>query len=108
MRAAAPILLAGLLACLSAGKDKAEPPAPHNATAAAALPPDVTAFIARRDRCDHFRGEEAYDEERGRFLARQIQEFCTGTDAALAKLRQQHAKNPAALEALRGYEDRIE
>jgi hypothetical protein len=32
------------------------------------LPEDVTAFVERRDGCDHFRGEYPYDEDRRKFL----------------------------------------
>jgi hypothetical protein len=34
-----------------------------------AVPADVAKFKDRRDLCDHFRGEEPYDEERRAFLA---------------------------------------
>lgn len=111
------------LLLLSACRDRAEPekvqapaaqvetPAPKAAEKASApetIPADVTAFIAKRDQCDHLRGEDAYDEERGHFLAEQLDKFCTGTDAVLAKLRKQHAANKAAIAALSEYEDKVE
>ena len=90
-------------------------PAPASApvaTAASApipgLPPEVLAFKRKRDDCDHFRGEEGYDAERRAFLTKALARSCTGTDQALAALRQQHAANPAVIAALQGYEDRIE
>jgi hypothetical protein len=72
------------------------------------LPADVVTFRTRRDDCDHFRGEEAYDAERKAFLKAALQRTCTGTDRELAALRRRHAANPAAVAALRNYEDRIE
>ena len=35
------------------------------ALAQASRPSDVATFVERRDTCDHFRGEEPYDEGRG-------------------------------------------
>ncbi len=74
----------------------------------AAMPGDVTAFMKRRDMCDHFHGEDAYDAERGQFLAAQMQAACEGTDAALAGLRARYEGRPDIRRALAGYEDRVE
>jgi hypothetical protein len=65
-------------------------------------------FIVRRDQCDHFRGEDAYDAARGRFLAAQMRKYCKGTDRELKRLRIKYAKNPAILARLAKYEDSIE
>ncbi|MDE2596918.1 MAG: hypothetical protein KGL44_08580 [Sphingomonadales bacterium] len=81
---------------------------PVSPAASQAIPADVAAFVARRDQCDHFRGEEATDDERGHFLAEQLDKYCTGTDAVLARLRREHAAQPAAIAALKDYEDKIE
>jgi hypothetical protein len=78
------------------------------ASAPAALPAAVIAFREQRDQCDHFRGEEAADPQRAAFLAAALARTCTGTDAALAGLRQRYRQDPAALAALKDYEDRIE
>lgn len=43
---------------------------------AAVLPPEVAAFIARRDRCDHFRGEESDDPARQRTIQRALTANC--------------------------------
>ena len=75
---------------------------------AAALPAEVLAFIAQRESCDHFRGEEGYDAERRAFLAKALAKTCTGTDRALAALRERFAAQPAVLAALKDFEDRIE
>ena len=86
-------------------------PVPVAVTASApipGLPPEVLAFKRKRDDCDHFRGEEGYDAERRAFLAAALARSCTGTDQALAALRQQHAANPAVIAQLKAYEDRIE
>ena len=75
---------------------------------AVALPAEVQAFIAQREACDHFRGEEGYDAERRAFLAKALAKTCTGTDRALAALRERFAAQPAVLAALKDFEVRIE
>lgn len=73
-----------------------------------ALPADILAFQKRRDDCDHFRGEEPYDAQRAAFLKAALARSCAGTDKALAALRQRYQAQPARLDALKAYEDRIE
>ena len=72
------------------------------------LPPEVAAFLARRDRCDHFRGEESEDPARQAEIARQLRRNCRGTDAELARLKRRHAGNAAVRERLAGDEARVE
>lgn len=72
------------------------------------FPDEVTSFMVGRDSCDHFRGEEPYDNERRVYLTESIAELCTGSDAKLAELRRRYAHNPAVIAALRGYENQIE
>lgn len=74
----------------------------------ATLPADVVAFRAKRDECDHFRGEEPTDAARAAFLEKSLERTCKGTDAALQALRKRHAEDPAAIAALAPYEDDIE
>ncbi|WP_093001623.1 hypothetical protein [Rhizobium sp. NFR07] len=84
--------------CLSAG-----------VTLAADLPVDVAAFVEERQQCDHFRGEEAYDEARAAEINKALDRYCSGTDARLAKLKAKYSKGPAtAVTALDEFEDRIE
>jgi hypothetical protein len=92
-------------------------PAPHNALDLPAsdeeasvepFPREVTAFMVDRDSCDHFRGEQPYDAERRAYIADNVAELCTGTDAKLAMLRRRYAADPAVTAALKGYDDRIE
>ena len=83
------------------------PPSP-DAAQSTAFPQEVTSFMVDRDSCDHFRGEEPYDNERRVYLAESIAELCTGSDARLALLRRRYAGNPSVIAALRGYDDRIE
>lgn len=72
------------------------------------LPADILAFRAKRDDCDHFRGEEPYDAKRAAFLKAALARTCTGTDKALAALRKRYVGQPALLDVLKAYEDRIE
>ena len=71
-------------------------------------PADVASFIERRDLCDHFRGEEPYNEERRKFLEKNIVELCTGTDSKLVNLKQKYRRNPAVIKRLSLYEEDIE
>lgn len=71
-------------------------------------PADVASFIDQRDLCDHFRGEEPYDEERRKFLEKNIIELCTGTDSKLANLKEKYQGDSAVIERLSLYEEDIE
>jgi hypothetical protein len=76
---------------------------------AAEFPTDVKTFLANREQCDHFRGEEAYDEARGAEIDKALDTYCTGTDAALKKLRVKYRKGPPDVaKALAALEDTIE
>ena len=72
------------------------------------VPKDVADFREGRDGCDHFRGEEPYDEERQTFLLERMNTLCSGTDKELAQLRIRYTGNKAVLELLKDYEDNIE
>ncbi len=72
------------------------------------LPSDIAAFVEERDLCDHFRGEEPYDEERRQFLEKNIVELCTGTDARLSSLKKKYHGNQSVLTLLAEYEVDIE
>ncbi|MDG2002880.1 MAG: hypothetical protein P8J20_06060 [Novosphingobium sp.] len=103
------LTLAGCEVSTGNPQDSADPvqvPVPSNESAA--LPSDVAAFVERREGCDHFRGEEAYDKEREAFLLKSMKETCTGTDAELARLRRVHADDPVVMTALADFEDSIE
>jgi hypothetical protein len=76
--------------------------------ASAEFPSDVANFKERRDICDHFRGEEPYNEERRKFLEENLKKYCTGSDKELASLKTKYRNNEAVLKALAGYEERIE
>lgn len=86
-----------LIASAAGAEDSASP-----------FPADVTKFIERRDLCDHFRGEEPYDEERRAFLEKNILELCTGTDQQLASLKNKYSSDPAIISKLSQYETDIE
>lgn len=81
-----------------------------SACATPQTPKDVSDFVARRDQCDHFRGEIPDPEaaEQMRQTLRQIDKYCTGTDAALAALKERYRDDPTIMEKLDAYEPRIE
>ena len=68
--------------------------------AARPLPPDVRRWLARRESCIHFLGEEPYDADRAAFLNRAVARDCPGLARTLRRLRRAHADDPAVLGAL--------
>src|SRR5882672_8712503 len=72
------------------------------------LPEEVARFIERRNACDHFRGEEAYDAKRREFLEQQMLKLCVGSDKELAGLKKKYSGNKAVVTKLNGYEAQIE
>jgi hypothetical protein len=79
-----------------------------NAAAQDRLPADVARFVERRDGCDHFRGEEPYDDERRRFLEQRIRKLCIGTDRTLANLKKKYRDDRPVMDRLNAYEPKIE
>ena len=69
---------------------------------------DVEKFKERRDLCDHFRGEDPYDEERRRFLEENLKRYCAGTDKELASLKAKYMNNKTVMKVLEKYEEKIE
>ena len=72
------------------------------------LPKEVQEFIEKRDGCDHFRGEPAYNEQRRKDLIAQMKALCTGTDKALAKLKIKYKQNVHIHKVLSKYDPNIE
>jgi hypothetical protein len=72
------------------------------------FPSDVQQFISRRENCDHFRGEEPYDEERRQFLEKSMNELCRGSDKQLARLKEKYRANRLLMDKLNEYEKNIE
>jgi hypothetical protein len=69
---------------------------------------DVEKFKERRNLCDHFRGEDPYDEERRRFLEENLKKYCAGSDKELASLKAKYKNNKAVMNVLEKYEEKIE
>ncbi|MFQ5546791.1 MAG: hypothetical protein ACE5FV_00755 [Woeseia sp.] len=78
------------------------------ATGISPYPHEVEDFIDRRELCDHFRGEEPYDSERAEFLARRIDETCSGTDEELLKLKGKYEDDEEIMRILNRFEEDIE
>lgn len=78
------------------------------ATAPQVLPREVRSYVARRDSCDHFRGEDSPDEQRRKEIEAATLRFCTGTDRQLARLKRTYAHNRAVQRRLDRYDPRIE
>lgn len=74
----------------------------------------MSAFIEDRTACEHFMGEP-YDGgdapelvERRKFIVESFDIYCAGTDRRLAALRMRYRNDPAVLQRLKQYEDKIE
>jgi hypothetical protein len=81
--------------------------------AACATPPpapDLATFLERRATCDHFRGEvpDPPDPQRMREVMQGIADYCTGSDAQLAALKQRWRDDPAVVKQLERFEPKIE
>lgn len=73
------------------------------------LPSDVADFIAERQQCDHFRGEDASDPARHAEITAALERYCRGTDARLAALKAKYRNGPSsAQDALAVFDDHIE
>lgn len=78
--------------------------------AADKLPREVQKFIARRETCEHFRGEVPDPEERERMreVSLQIEKSCRGTDQQLASLKKKYRSSAVVQRRLAQYEPQIE
>jgi hypothetical protein len=77
---------------------------------AATAGPDLDTFLQRRAICDHLRGEipDPPDAGRMREIEQQTNEYCAGTDAQLAQLKQRYRGDAAVTRQLAQFEPRIE
>jgi|SRR5471032_3170745 len=76
--------------------------------AAQELPKDVTSFLEERESCDHWRGEEGYDNERRAEIDWSICQSCPGTDLKLASLKKKYRADKATMDKLAELETQIE
>lgn len=74
------------------------------------FPKEVQRFIAKREGCDHFRGEigENDDEKRQREVQANLKKLCTGTDRQLNALLKKYQGRPEIIERLSEFETDIE
>jgi hypothetical protein len=96
--------------CVTESSPIAADPAPAAPEPAAelVLPSDVQAFIEKREECDHWRGEEPYDEARREEINAGTNKTCTGTDAALAAMKRKYESNVAVTKRLADFDSVIE
>lgn len=71
--------------------------------AARPLPPDVRRYVARREGCDHWRGEDSPDPVRSRQIEDGKRQECTGSDRELDRLRRKYRRSPRVVAALGDY-----
>ncbi|WP_300442622.1 hypothetical protein [Zoogloea sp.] len=75
---------------------------------AARLPDDVARFVERRERCDHFRGEDSDDPERRAYIAAKQHRYCKGSDIQLRRLKARYRQDLRMRRLLKRYETPIE
>lgn len=73
-----------------------------------AMPTDVQAFLARENTCQHFAGEEPYDDERRRELEEASAKYCEGREKIFTGLVARHRGDCAVREALIGINSRYD
>jgi len=64
------------------------------------MPADVQAFLARENTCQHFAGEEPYDDERRRELEEASAAYCEGREKIFTGLVARHRDDCAVRSAL--------
>ena len=64
------------------------------------VPPDVQTYLERRRACEHFIGEEPFDEARRRFLRLRIQQTCSGINEQGDATRELHRDDSRVLKLL--------
>ncbi|MBD3681421.1 hypothetical protein H3005_06020 [Stenotrophomonas sp. Br8] len=72
------------------------------------MPDDVQAFLARENTCQHFAGEEPYDDERRRELEEASATYCEGREKIFADLVARHQNDCAIRKALIGINGRYD
>jgi hypothetical protein len=76
------------------------------------FPDDVNKFIARRDLCDHFRGEipdpTTASSDELKDMVNKTNLYCKGTDKQLMSLKDKYSSNQAVAKKLSTYESSIE
>lgn len=68
-----------------------------------AMPADVQALVERQETCEHFAGEEPYDDARRRELASAIARYCTGNEKRASALLERHRRDARITRWLRDY-----
>ncbi|MEY4767224.1 MAG: hypothetical protein RI907_3897 [Pseudomonadota bacterium] len=71
---------------------------------------DLNQFLARREICDHLRGEipDPSDRERLQEVVADINKYCAGTDQQLKALKVRFANDPKVMATLNALDARIE
>ncbi|WDJ04556.1 hypothetical protein [Xanthomonas campestris] len=67
------------------------------------MPDDVRKLVDDYDTCEHFAGEEPYDDARRREIEAAVEQYCTPAPARLAALMQRYRNDAGISEWLRNY-----
>lgn len=69
-----------------------------------AYPQDMRCFMAYAVECEHFAGEEPYDEERSQYLLRAVNKYCPAAQTQHIALKKKYAHNADMLKVLSAYD----
>jgi hypothetical protein len=80
----------------------------QSAMASEKLPADVVQYVERRESCDHWRGEDGYDQARQAEIKQALCQSCPGSDAGFVRLTKKYKTNKRVLARLADFEPKIE
>jgi len=72
------------------------------------LPAEVSNFLAERESCDHWRGEDGYDPARRAEINWSVCQYCAGTDHKLAHLKKKYRSSKVVMDRLVDLEPQVE
>lgn len=85
--------------------DAAAPAGPEAAAPAGALPADVAALQEKFEICEHFSGEEPYDDARRDQINTAIAANCQPVREAIPTIKAQYADDPAVMALVKTWEE---
>lgn len=87
----------------AAAAEPAAPAAP--AMASSGLPADVAALQGQFETCEHFAGEEPYDDARRKEIEAAIKANCDPVKAATPAIKAKYADNAAVMAVVKNWEE---
>lgn len=88
-----------------AAEEAAAPAGPEAAAPAGALPADVAALQEKFELCEHFSGEDPYDDARRDQINTAIAANCQPVREAIPTIKAQYADDPAVMALVKTWEE---